>query len=226
MNKVIIFLLLLFPLTSAGETYYYKLTKKIDGENQYTNTAGGQFITFENKKCYDSDMYGISVGNGFLYYKEHLSSKSPAFEGNSYFGNVIYRFSQDYMVLNIHVNNQIIYVYKRSSIPAGVTTCSLIKNRTSPAKTTYPTIQSVGTYNNQTTKPADPNRPTDNQNKQRFKCAYCKNGRITHNDNAPANFGTSRPKQRCNECGIWYDPNVFVHYHIQCRHCGGTGYTK
>lgn len=62
---------------------------------------------------------------------------------------------------------------------------------------------------------------------RKFKCAYCNGtGRIEKNDNAPANFGTDRPKQRCNECGKWYDPDVFTHYHQQCSQCGGTGYAK
>lgn len=65
------------------------------------------------------------------------------------------------------------------------------------------------------------------QTSSRRKCVYCNGtGRIEKNDNAPANFGTDRPRQRCNECGKWYDPDVFTHYHQQCRHCGGTGYAK
>jgi len=51
-------------------------------------------------------------------------------------------------------------------------------------------------------------------------------GSIEKNDNASANFGIGRPKQRCNECGKLYDPNVFNHYHVNCRHCGGTGFAR
>lgn len=68
---------------------------------------------------------------------------------------------------------------------------------------------------------------SETQTSSRRKCVYCNGtGRIEKNDNAPANFGTDRPRQRCNECGKWYDPDVFTHYHQQCRHCSGTGYAK
>ena len=62
---------------------------------------------------------------------------------------------------------------------------------------------------------------------RQFKCAYCNgSGRIEKNDNAPASFGQSRANKKCNECGKIYDPTVFTHYHVQCRHCRGTGNTK
>lgn len=81
-------------------------------------------------------------------------------------------------------------------------------------------------YNNTTRGSSNSNSPRT-QTSSKFKCAYCNGtGRIERNDNAPASFGTDRPRQRCNECGKWYDPNVVTHYHQQCRHCGGTGYAK
>lgn len=68
---------------------------------------------------------------------------------------------------------------------------------------------------------------TNRNSTRSFKCTYCNGaGRIEKNDNAPASFGTDRPRQKCNECGKWHDPNVVTHYHQQCRHCGGTGYAK
>lgn len=85
---------------------------------------------------------------------------------------------------------------------------------------------SATSYNNTTSGSSNSNSPRT-QISSKFKCAYCNGtGRIEKNDNAPASFGTDRPRQRCNECGKWYDPNVVTHYHQQCRHCGGTGYAK
>lgn len=78
------------------------------------------------------------------------------------------------------------------------------------------------TYNNTSNSNTSHTQPS-----RQFKCAYCNGvGRIEKNDNAPATFGTNKPRQRCNECGTWYDPTVFTHYHQQCSHCGGTGYAK
>lgn len=81
------------------------------------------------------------------------------------------------------------------------------------------------TYNNSSSSNNSGN--TNTQPSRQFKCAYCNGtGTIEKNDNAPASFGQSKPRQQCPTCGKWYDPNVFVHYHQQCRHCGGTGYAK
>lgn len=55
-------------------------------------------------------------------------------------------------------------------------------------------------------------------------CSYCNGaGVVEKNDNAPSTFGNRKPKQQCKECGKWYDPNLFIHYHQICRHCNGTG---
>ncbi len=61
MNNSTILLLLICSLfcgVCSAQTYYYRLTKKIDGDNVYLNTGGGQFITFSDNTCYESDKYG------------------------------------------------------------------------------------------------------------------------------------------------------------------------
>ena len=83
---------------------------------------------------------------------------------------------------------------------------------------------SSGKYNNAS---SGTGRSSSTQPVRKFKCAYCNGkGRIERNDNAPASFGQSKAKKKCNECGKVYDPTVFNHYHVQCGHCGGTGNTK
>lgn len=131
--KVFLFLsVLFFANNMKGQTtYYYKLTKKIVKGEQFTNTAGGQFITFSDDKCFDSDKYGKSVGNGQLVYRKDFSEDSKTYLGNSYFGNVLYRFKPDLSVLNIVVNSNLIYVYKRQTAPSSATTCSLIRKQNS-----------------------------------------------------------------------------------------------
>ena len=54
---------------SAQKTYYYKLTKRVKDGVPYTNVSGGQFITFIDKACYESDKNGFSVEHGRLDYK-------------------------------------------------------------------------------------------------------------------------------------------------------------
>jgi|GEM_PF-7119269 len=63
-----------------------------------------------------------------------------------------------------------------------------------------------------------------NSSNSASRCTWCNGtGKVVKNDNAPANFGISKPKQRCPECGEIYDPNVRNHYHQTCSHCHGTG---
>lgn len=85
---------------------------------------------------------------------------------------------------------------------------------------------STSCSNNSTSSSSNSNS-SSSQTSNRFKCAYCNGtGMIEKNDNAPATYGQNQPRQKCSTCGKWYDPGVFTHYHQQCRHCGGTGYTK
>lgn len=133
MNKLrVLFVVIALCCSSAicaQTTYYYKLTKKIKDGEEYTNTAGGQFVSFVNNICYDSDKYGISVGNGQLTFHEEYSNNSKTYIGNSYFGNVVYRFKTDMSVLNIIVNKNLIYVYKKTTPANNIRTCSLIRKK-------------------------------------------------------------------------------------------------
>lgn len=140
MNKYLCCLILLFiSVITSAQTYYYQLTKKIVNNTTYTNMAGGQFITFNGNKCYDSDRNGNSVGNGELTYNEGLSDNLLIYTGSSYFGSTTsYRFTSDKSLLNIYTTNGRIYVYRRTSSPSGVYTCSLIKEKR-PQPNPFPT---------------------------------------------------------------------------------------
>lgn len=50
MKFLSIVILCMVCINGYGQTFYYKLTKKIVGEDVYTNTSGGQFITFVGDK--------------------------------------------------------------------------------------------------------------------------------------------------------------------------------
>ena len=45
----------------AQTTSYYKLTRQIVDGQSSTNVSGGQFITFNKDKCYESDKDGFTV---------------------------------------------------------------------------------------------------------------------------------------------------------------------
>lgn len=132
MNKSVlsIVLCLLFGYASHAQTYYYKLTKTIINGQQNTNVSGGQFVTFDGKKCFESDKYGKNVGNGSLAYDAEYSKVNETYWGSCYYSkNAYFKFNSDRSLLNIDTNSGKIYVYKRTTPPTGVTTCSLIHEK-------------------------------------------------------------------------------------------------
>ena len=221
-------------------TYYYKLTKKIEYGTEYTNTAGGQFITFSGNRCFDSDKFGKSVGNGELVNTERDNANSKNYMGNSYFGKVIYRFKPDLSVLNIIVNNSLVYVYKRQNAPAGVTTCSLIREPRTDSKggdyeaPAYPPNGGYdgGGYNNgnntgnrQSGSSHSQNSTASSTNRQPTKhtCPLCNGKKRIVKDTYPPLYGMEDYKVRCNECGGYFMRST-GHTHITCPQCHGKGY--
>ena len=230
--KLFIILVLCYSnIIHAQTTYYYKLTKKIKDGVEYTNTAGGQFVSFINNICYDSDKYGISVGNGQLTLDNEHSNNSKTYIGNSYFGNVIYRFKTDMSVLNVIVNKNLIYVYKKTVPADNILTCSLIRKKetTSEISTSYAQNPMVGaSYNNSHN---DIKTTINSQNtvkqktKVRKRCTHC-NGRgelIQHE--YVGTFGNDGPRVHCNICNQSWSFGT-VHAHHKCSHCKGTGYCE
>ncbi len=232
MNKLrdlsIILVLCCSNVIYAQTTYYYKLTKKIQDGVEYTNTAGGQFVSFVNNICYDSDKYGISVGNGQLTLDDEYSNTSKTYIGNSYFGNVVYRFKTDLSVLNVIVNKNLIYVYKKITPDEDIYTSTLIKKRKSNgSSSTYsPPAVTYPAYNNSNNTHSGQNSGIGNQRqktKVRKNCAYCsgKGERIQHE--SVATFGLDGPRVYCSKCNQYWSYGT-VHAHHKCSYCNGTGY--
>lgn len=233
MNKLrdlfIILVLCCSNVIYAQTTYYYKLTKKIQDGVEYTNTAGGQFVSFVNNICYDSDKYGISVGNGQLTLDDEYSNNSKTYIGNSYFGNVVYRFKIDMSVLNVIVNKNLIYVYKKIIPADNILTCSLIRkkdtnNGISISYAQYPTEgASYNNSHNSTNSTNNSQNTVKQKTKVRKKCAYCsgKGERIQHE--YVSTFGLDGPRVHCNICNQSWSYGT-VHAHHRCNHCNGTGY--
>lgn len=237
MNKLrVLFVVIALCCSSAicaQTTYYYKLTKKIQDGVEYTNTAGGQFVSFVNNICYDSDKYGISVGNGQLTFYEEYSNTSKTYIGNSYFGNVVYRFKTDMSVLNIIVNKNLIYVYTKTTPANNILTCSLIRKKetnsgsgeikvntsqfqfnTAPMPVnTYSGgyENNNGSYNNNNT-----NNNT-NTNSGKKTCSLCGGTGWIANDDAPDFTGGTKWCSMCNK------QVRMSHSHEKCPSCGGSG---
>lgn len=232
MNKTcIIIFFLLSTVDIYSQTYYYKLTKKIEAGLVYTNTAGGQFITFIDNICYESDKDGISVGNGKLKFEKDFSNKLLIYLGSSYFGNnVKFKFTQDRNLLNVETVDGRIYVYKRQAAPSSVTTCTLIRKKGSSGSSGgYIPMNTVpaygGTYsgNGTTTTPVQNQKTIHNRQPTRHTCSLCHGQKRIVKDTYPALYGTTDYKVRCNECGGYFLRSM-GHTHITCPQCHGRGY--
>lgn len=118
--------------TYSHDTFYYKLTN-IHNNKYSLKIQGGQFITFVGDICFESDKEGIGVGHGTLTYNPSYSSSIiKKYLGKSYWGdNAVFSFSSDKSILNVALENEMVLVYKRTTPPKGVYTCSLIKQQKS-----------------------------------------------------------------------------------------------
>lgn len=190
--------------------------------------------------CYESDRSGIGVGHGTLTLNPNYSSDSfKTYMGNSYWGTAAaFKFSSDKSILNVITDDGDVYVYKKCIPPAGVMTCSLIrqKNSSETASATYaggggyypaaPIYGSGGmpANSNDTGSYTGSTNPDGNTRLQTGRqCPYCNGtGRLTVDDTSAPTFGQTPYWKRCNECGRQYLSST-NHYHMQCRHCHGTG---
>lgn len=226
------FLLLLFlgiGVCSAQDVHYYKLTRIQHKGVSNRNVSGGQFVTFSGSICYESNSKGLSIGNGSLKKNASYSnSQYIVYQGSSYWGSsTTFKFNADKSVLNVVLDNGDIYVYKRATPPAGVTTCSLIRKKGggdfSGSGGSYGGGGGyVPTPNPQPTPQPSPN-PGPRYVERTYPCTYCHGkGTVADCDSSIPDF-TGNGKY-CSECGR----NVpMCHIHKRCPSCNGKGtYTK
>ena len=128
---------------SAQSTAYYKLDKIVKDGVPNTNVSGGQFITFTDKCCYESDKDGFSVNHGRMNYR-FTENGVKVYSGGSYWGSSsTFLFLTDFSALNVKVNDKETYVYKKASPPKNVTTCSLIRQKSSDLGSEFVPINPV-----------------------------------------------------------------------------------
>lgn len=228
-----IILLFLFPVIANGKDIAcYKL---VETSEPKIKIGSIQFVSFIGDQCYESDINGISVKNGIMRRNEYQSNRYTSVYNGTCFcgGGAKFGFSQDKATLTVTSKSGKKFIFKRVSPPKGVTTCSLIRTHSSDIQNSedyngyiynsnYPPQQ-----NSKNGNTSNDHHNSSHQTQNRRKCVYCNGtGQITKDDNAPSNFGIEKPKQQCQTCGKWYNPNVFIHYHQRCSRCGGTGYAK
>lgn len=219
----------LYFKVDAQTTSYYELTKKVINGISSTNVSGGQFISFLNDICYESDRKGIGVGHGTLKLNP-INSKGnfKIYIGNSYWGNeTIFKFKADLSVLNVITEIGDIYVYKKQTAPISATTCSLIhkkkyqnKNK-EPSYPIYETRQNVNVLELQSAK--DQHLNISNNPSVKRTCPLCHGKRrIVRNLNISL-YGQNDYQVKCQECEEYFMRST-GHTHIMCPQCHGKGY--
>lgn len=182
--------------SKAQTTYYYKLTKTVKNGDTSTDVSGGQFITFNDKLCYESDKRANQVNNSRMDYK-YTDNGIKVYSGKSYWGvNTTFFFTIDNSKLSVRTSGGDKYVYERCVAPSGATTCSLIRER-----------ESGGTYVPLPVYPIAGNSGGNN------------GGSSASGNNSNGNSGTSStPHQPITKtCGVCHGTGT-------CNICAGDGW--
>ncbi len=116
MRNILFQVLLLITVSLNAQTYFYKLSAVVENGNRHAGNGSGIFVTFIDKGCYDSDIEGCTMNNGFLNLQVKGKSKIQ-YKGTSYWGAAEYIFSADYKLLNV-VAGDCVYIYNKSNSSA------------------------------------------------------------------------------------------------------------
>lgn len=230
-SMLVMLALFSMAISSAQDVRYYKLTRKEENGKSYTNVSGGQFITFMSDICYESNKKGIGVGHGKMTRNGvYSNSQYSVYQGSSYWGkDATFKFNADKSVLNVVLENGDVYIYKRTTAPAGQETCSLIRKSgdesgsytstpiypPQPNPVAPPVPSSVSTPSPKTPPPSSPEPRKTKMPHTTYKtchichgsgvCSTC-NGKGWYNN--PYGTGTVT----CTLCNKG-----------KCRNCNGTG---
>lgn len=219
-NVVVVFMIVFAFGTGVAQkrVEYYKYIKSIYLSTNKVSMAKeglGQFITRNGDVCYESDKYGNTVGNGSLKLTVRQGN-NVKYVGGSYYGfNSHFSFFDDKGVLNIEANG-FVYVYKRSTPPSGVTTCSFISEH-SPTYVT-PAVPTVP--NNNVSGGNSTSKPTKSYNKWEATTVYDPCPRCSRSGRCPTCKGNGKVLAYGNKhtetCSTCYGVG-------RCPTCNGTG---
>jgi hypothetical protein len=105
-----------------GKTYLYKRVMIVENGVKSPKDDDAHYITFTFKGCHESDKDGFDAKHGFVDYTKD-ENNLHCYYGSCFYGKAHYYFSNDYMRLNVQINENLVYVYQRE--PSGRTTAKL-----------------------------------------------------------------------------------------------------
>lgn len=201
----------------AQNVEYYKLSRKIVNGQSSSNVSGGQFVAFsknskEGRICYESNKQGYQVNESKLSYQNYENGVYTYY-GKSYWGtNTYFCFNSDMSVMNVTTPSGDTYIYKRSEAPANVTTCSLIRNRTTSGGSSVTVAPNYGGNSSYT--------PQHNGNCSSSNSNYGPRKRVEYYADCSFCLGTGR----CKTCsGNGYYSYSFGSGYINCPNCKNPG---
>ena len=214
---------------SSQNVKYYQLIRTEKNGVSNKNVEGGLFITFVGNMCFESDKNGVGINHGTMQRNDGYSnSQITVFDGSSYWGKqTTFKFNADRSGLNVIFDDGEIFIYRQTSPPASVTTCSPIRNKkTSSSSITtgytpqpvYPPMQQYPQQQYQQPQTPETARP-QTQQPSREKCTWCNGtGEVVKDDAFELGMGGTK---YCNKCGKTVSTS---HYHAPCPYCHGKGY--
>ena len=207
-----------FIAINSQNVKYFKLIKKQHNGVISSNVSGGQFLTFLDNICYESNKKGIGLGHGTLTLNKNYSNNDFIFYmGSSYWGNsTTFKFKHDFSMLNVITEDGDIYVFKHDSPPAGVTTSSYIhKNTSNSREEVFSTPDNASTpqkTHNMHSKGNSQNNELNQRQNTTKKRKACRSCMYTNG--------------KCSVCKGRGLETISVSGHVskvQCRNCGGSG---
>lgn len=236
MNKPLItfFLTLLLPVTITAQTYYYKLTKKVQNGTTSTKVSGGQFVTFMADICYESNKKGIGVGHGTLQRNKNFSnSQFKVYMGKSYWGSdATFKFTSDLNTLNVVTERGDVFLYKRTTPPTNATTCSLIRRAPAnggsnsgggyyPVQPNYPAGNSYYPSSGSATNRTSSSNSQSRRERKWRDCSLCHGKGTIVRDSYVSTYGLQDRQVYCSQCGRSYYSTT-GHSHVTCPTCHGN----
>ena len=236
MNKILIIITLLLSCiwVNAQDVKYYQLIRKEKNGVSDKNVSGGLFITFVGSMCFESDKSGVGINHGTMQRSDNYSNaKVTVYDGSKFWGQyTAFKFNSDKTGLNVIFDDGEIYIYKQSSPPEGVITCSLIRKKENDSSSgysphsSYPVQQDPSQgYPKAEANTSNMNNFEPSSSQRRYvkyyeDCFYCHGNGTVVLEQSVVTFNLE--KRYCNICGesYWSD---HTHSHVTCKYCKGKG---
>lgn len=217
--KKILFLLsciVCFGINSvlAQQRYFYKMKYvKVGNEKRIPPNSCGMYITFPNGNiCYDSDCNGYAVNSYWKLNYQGGNENGYSYKGITFWGEVHYYFSKDYLSLNVVDTDGNIYVFYKTISSQQKSTYYSVTNNDGGSSISgggFVPIAPSGENGNGGSSGSGSGR-----SKAKVVCSNCHGTGIAWSEKRyRPNYTGDIERQWCDRCKSYDNP----HYHIDHR---------